>query len=151
MLIAIIPDQMTAREMGQHFLLRASSRTLSLKQIFRMTDAEARELFQTLRWKDNDGQPVCPRCDNTEKHYQMKTRNLWKCAERAKQFRDTSGTVFAYHKLPLQDCLTAIAIFTNGAKGVSALQISRDLNVQYKTAFVMLHKVRESVRNSCDW
>ena len=115
-----------------------------------MTDAEARELFQSLRWKDNDGQPVCPRCDNTEKHYQMKTRNLWKCAECAKQFSVTSGTVFAYHKLPLQDYLAAIAIFTNGAKGVSALQMSRDLNVQYKTAFVMLHKVRESIMNGSD-
>jgi len=115
-----------------------------------MKDAEARETFQAIRWKENDGRPVCPRCDNTEKHYTMKTRNLWKCAECAKQFSVTSGTVFAYHKLPLQDYLAAIAIFTNGAKGVSALQMSRDLNVQYKTAFVMIHKVRESILNGAD-
>jgi hypothetical protein len=45
--------------------------------------------------------------------------------------------------LAIRDILAAIAIFVNGAKGVSALQLSRDLNVQYKTAFVMAHKLRE--------
>ena len=41
--------------------------------------------------------------------------------------------------------LSAIAIFTNGAKGHSALQLSRDLDVQYKTAFVLAHKLREAI------
>ncbi len=39
----------------------------------------------------------------------------------------------------------AIAIFVNGAKGHSALQLSRDLDCQYKTAFVLAHKIRESL------
>jgi len=62
-----------------------------------------------------------------------------------KQYSVTSGTVFAYHKLPLQDYLAAIAIYTNSVKGHSALQMSRELNVQYKTAFVLVHKIRESI------
>src|SRR5207237_939879 len=41
--------------------------------------------------------------------------------------------------------LLAIAIFVNGAKGHSALQLSRDLDVQYKTAFVLAHKLREAL------
>src|SRR5262249_40125529 len=41
--------------------------------------------------------------------------------------------------------LAAIAIFVNGAKGISALQLGRDLNVQYKTAFVLAHKLREAM------
>ena len=41
--------------------------------------------------------------------------------------------------------LLAIAIFVNGAKGHSALQLSRDLDVQYKTAFVLSHKIREAI------
>ena len=65
-----------------------------------------------------------------------------------KQFSVTSGTVFAYHKLPLQDYLGAIAIYANGAKGHSMLQLSRDLDVQYKTAFVLAHKIRESIHNA---
>ena len=53
--------------------------------------------------------------------------------------------MFADRKRPVRDYLLAIAIFTNGAKGYSALQLSRDLNCQYKCAFVLLHKLREAV------
>jgi hypothetical protein len=53
--------------------------------------------------------------------------------------------IFASRKLPLRDILAAIAIFVNGAKGYAALQLSRDLDVQYKTAFVMAHKLREAL------
>jgi transposase-like protein len=57
----------------------------------------------------------------------------------------TSGTIFASRKLPIRDYLAAIAIFVNGAKGHSALQLSRDLDVQYKSAYVMAHKIREAM------
>jgi len=50
--------------------------------------------------------------------------------------------LFAHHKLPLKIYLGAVALYTNTAKGFSALQLSRDLDVQYKTAFVMMHKIR---------
>lgn len=70
-------------------------------------------------------------------------RRLFKCAECLKQFSPTSGTIFASRKLEHRDILLAIALFTNGAKGLSALQLSRDLNVQAKTAFVLLQKLRE--------
>ena len=55
------------------------------------------------------------------------------------------GTIFADRKRPLRDYLLAIAIFVNGAKGHSALQLSRDLDCQYKTAFVLAHKIREAI------
>ncbi len=48
-------------------------------------------------------------------------------------------------KRPIRDYLLAIAIFVNGAKGHSALQLSRDLDCQYKTAFVLAHKLREAM------
>jgi hypothetical protein len=48
-------------------------------------------------------------------------------------------------KRPIRDYLFAIAIFVNGAKGHSALQLSRDLDCQYKTAFVLAHKLREAI------
>ena len=60
-------------------------------------------------------------------------------------FSITSGTLFASHKLPLRCYLAAIAIFCNEVKGKSALALSRDLNVSYKCAFVLLHKVREAM------
>ncbi len=47
--------------------------------------------------------------------------------------------------MDLRDILAAIAIFVNGAKGHSALQLSRDFDCQYKTAFVLCHKIREAL------
>ena len=45
----------------------------------------------------------------------------------------------------MRDYLLAIAIFVNAVKGISALQLGRDLDVSYKTAFVLAHKLREAM------
>ena len=62
-----------------------------------------------------------------------------------KDFSLTSGTLYAFHKMPLRTYLAAIVIFCNEGKGKSALALSRDLDVQYKTAFVLAHKLREAM------
>lgn len=62
----------------------------------------------------------------------------------------TSGTIFASRKLSIRDYLLAIAIFVNGAKGHSAPHLSRDLDCQYKTAFVMAHKIREAMASEAN-
>lgn len=130
--------------MSQHFLLSAAARTLSLSSVARLTDKEARATFQAIRWHDNRGEPYCPHCGCLGLYF-CRSRGLWKCKGCFKQFSVTSGTIFAHHKLPIRDYLLAIAIFCNGAKGISALQLSRDLDVQYKTAFVLAHKLREAM------
>jgi transposase-like protein len=116
---------------------------MSLKEIFQLTDNEAFEIFKSLRWNDK---VICPDC-GCERHYFIQTRKVWQCKECKKQFSVTSGTIFAYHKLKLQDYLGAIAILSNSAKNHSMLQLSRDLSVQYKTAFVLSHKIREALMN----
>lgn len=128
----------------QHFLLSTAARTLSLKQVFRMSDNEAYERFCYLRWPETDGEAVCPKCGCTET-YNITTRRRFKCVACHHQFSVTSGTIFANRKLSYTDLLAVIVIFVNGAKGVSALQVSRDLHVQYKTAFVLSHKLREAM------
>ena len=128
----------------QHFLLSAKARTLSLKQVFRMGEDEAYGVFCDLRWPETDGEPICPRCGCVEA-YHISTRRKFKCVACHHQFSVTSGTIFASRKLSFTDLLAAIAIFINGAKGISALQASRDLDVQYKTAFVLFHKLREAM------
>jgi transposase-like protein len=130
--------------MSQHFLLSASARSLSLARVARMTDEEAREAFKLIRWSDTQGAPYCPLCGCVSL-YTYRTRHLWKCKGCNHQFSVTAGTIFASRKLPIRDILLAIAIFVNGAKGHSALQLSRDLDVQYKTAFVLAHKIREAI------
>src|SRR3954449_3770750 len=69
----------------------------------------------------------------------------WRCKACRKDFSVTSGTLFAFHKMPLRSYLMAIAIFANEVKGKSMLALSRDLGTQYKTAFVLAHKIREAM------
>ena len=113
-------------------------------EIFRLSDDEAFEMFKAARWHETGGDPVCPKCGG-EHHYWLGTRKQWRCKGCNHSFSVTSSTIFANHKMPLRNYLAAIAIFSNTAKGVSALQLSRDLDCQYKTAFVLAHKLRESL------
>lgn len=130
--------------MSQHFLLSAAARTLSLAKVLRMSDDEAFDAFKAIRWADNGGEPFCHKCGCVAV-YIFRARRLFKCKACASQFTVTSGSIFASRKMALRDILAAIAIFVNGAKGHSALQLSRDLDCQYKTAFVLLHKLREAL------
>lgn len=132
------------RNKGQHYLLSAEARSLSLMQIMRLSDDEAFELFRQARWSGTKGNPVCPRC-NHGNHYLLKTRKQWRCKNCNYSFSVTSGTIFSNHKMPLRNYLAAIALYSNTAKGISALQLSRDLDCQYETAFVLAHKLRESL------
>ncbi len=130
--------------MKQHFLLSARARNLSVAKVFGMSDDEAFHLFKTLRWGEGD-EVACPRCATIREHYFIRVRRQWRCKDCNHTFSVTSGTIFAFHKLPLRLYLGAIAIFSNAVKGISALQLARDLDVQYKTAFVLAHKIRESL------
>src|ERR1700726_391382 len=130
--------------MSQHFLLSTAARTLSLAKVMRMSDDQAFEAFKAIRWANNDGAPVCPKCGGYVV-WEFKARRIFKCKACNGQFSVTSGTIFASRKMAIRDILGAIAIFVNGAKGHSALQLSRDLDCQYKTAFVLAHKIREAI------
>eukprot|EP00873_Tetraselmis_striata_P032486 jgi/Tetstr1/452750/TSEL_039786.t1 len=128
--------------MAQHFLLSAQARTLSLREIYKGGEEKAYDTFKAMRWAD--GGPVCPKCGCCEA-YEITTRRKFKCKGCYAQFSVTSGTIFASRKMPFVDLLAAICIFVNAVKGISALQLSRDLDCQYKTAFVMAHKLREAL------
>jgi transposase-like protein len=133
--------------MSQHFLLTKAAKTLSLAQVFGMSGEEAETTFRRLRWSETDGAPVCPHCGGLDA-YDCRRKSgapRWECKACGKDFSVTSGTLFASHKLPLKAYLAAIAIFCNEVKGKSALAMSRDLGLSYKTAFVLLHKLREAM------
>ncbi len=131
--------------MSQHFLLSAKARTLSLASALRMTDAEAETTFRHIRWAG--GKAICPHCE-CPTVYECRRPNgalRFRCKACRKDFSITSGTLFAHHKMDLQTYLGAIAIFVNEVKGKSALALSRDLGTQYKTAWVLAHKLREAM------
>jgi len=138
---------MPRRTKGQHFLLTAAARSLSLAKVLRMTERAAEAVFAAIRWAETEGRPVCPRC-GCPTCYDCRRPNgapRWRCKACRADFSLTSGTLFAFRKLPIRTYLAAIVIFLNEVKGKSALALSRDLDVQYKTAFVLAHKVREAM------
>ena len=133
--------------MAQHFLLTRAAKSLSLAQVFRMSDDEAEAMFRALRWPTTNGEPVCPVCGGVDA-YDCRRPNgapRFRCRACKKDFSVTSGTLFASHKLPLRGYLAAIAVFCNEVKGKSMLAMSRDLGLSYKAAFVLCHKLREAM------
>jgi transposase-like protein len=133
--------------MSQHFLLSSAAKSLTLAQVFRMTDAEAETMFRALRWQETQGAPVCPACGGLDAYECRRPKGLlrFRCKACAKDFSITNGTLFASHKLPLKAYLAAIAIFCNEVKGKSMLALSRDLGLSYKASFVLCHKMREAM------
>ncbi|WP_442129938.1 IS1595 family transposase [Rhizobium leguminosarum] len=75
------------------------------------------------------------------------SRNRFKCTEKTCKtvFSVTSGTVFHARKLSFKKMLIAIWFSANSVKGKAALQLSREIGVQYKTAWVLLMKLREAI------
>ena len=98
--------------MSQHFLLSAKARTLSLSAVLRMTDEEAETAFCRIRWGATDGKPACPNCQCAIVYNCRKANGAprWRCKACRKDFSVTSGTIFAFHKMPLRQYLAAIAI-----------------------------------------
>jgi Transposase zinc-ribbon domain len=97
-----------------------------------MTGDEARDTFKRIRWLANDGEPFCPHCGCLTVYTLAEVPPRWKCGRCRRKFSLTSQTLFHSRKLPVRDYLAVIALFVNGVKGTSALQITRDLNINPK-------------------
>lgn len=135
--------------MSQHFLLSAKAHILAVRKVMEMTHDQAFQVSRELRWGAGE-ETACPVCGTIDRHYFRNDRKQWRCKGCTHAFSVTSGTIFANHKLPLKVYLAAIAIYNNAVKGISALQLSRDLGVRYKTAFVLAHKIRKSLMEQRD-
>ena len=137
--------------MSGHFLLSPQARDFTLEQVEKMSAARVHEFFVQTRW-GKEGKQVCPECGTITNHYWVKTRRQWRCRDVAcgRSFSVTSGTKWADHKLPLKKLLKAMVIFATNVKGISASALGRLLGVAYQTAFVLLHKLRESIMERAD-
>src|SRR4051794_2796359 len=112
-------------------------------------DAKAREWLEALIWPNG---PICPHCGNADqdKITGLKGKahrpGLYQCAECREQFTVTVKTVFERSKLPLSKWMAALFLLTASKKGVSAHQIHRSLDISYKSAWFMMHRLREAMR-----
>lgn len=130
--------------MAQAFSLSSAARTLSLRSIFEGGEDKAYETFKRLRWSETEGAPVCCYCGCLDP-YEIKARRRFECSGCGRQFSVTSGTIFHSRKKSFTDLLAAICIIMNAAKGVSALQLARDLKCQHKSAWILAHKIRQAI------
>jgi len=130
----------------QHFLLSPKARTLTLRQVFGMSEEDAYTMFKSLRWPETMGAPVCPACGGLD-YWTLVEDCKWKCkhAECRIQFTVTSRTILASRKMAYRDLLAAIAITVNGVLGTAAGRMIREMGFVYKTAFVLAHKLREAM------
>src|ERR1700689_2121786 len=109
-------------------------------------DNAARKHLESLRWLNG---PICPHCGvvgNAVALAGKSTRpGVYKCRPCQKPFSVTVGTVFERSKVPLTKWLLATELLTSSKKGISAHQIHRMLGVTYKTAWFMMHRIREAM------
>jgi len=110
-------------------------------------ETSARQFLARLRWPDG---PRCPHC-GSEKAYRLVANaaskrpvraGVCKCAQCRKQFTVTVGTIFEDSHIPLSKWLLAIHLLCASKKGMSAHQLHRMLDVTYKSAWFMAHRIR---------
>jgi transposase-like protein len=113
-------------------------------------EAKAREALEAVRWPDG---PYCPHCGNSDQDKIAKVEGkkqshrpgLYYCNECKGQFTVTVGTVFERSKVPLTKWWMAAHLFNQGKNGASAHEMHRQLGVTYKTAWFMMHRLREAM------
>lgn len=100
--------------------------------------------YEKLRW---NGKPICPHC-NSDKPY--KTKRGYRCAneECRKDFTVKVGSIFENSKIPFRIWFAAIYLNTAHKKGISSVQLAIDLNITQKTAWFVLHRIREMLKQS---
>ena len=127
---------------------------LNLKH-FRDEEAAFAEM-EALLWPDG---PVCPHCGGMDRVYVLKgvrtkpskkhpegieRHGLKKCGHCRKQFTARVGTVFESSHIPLHKWLYAMYLLVTARKGISSLQLAKEIGVTQKTAWFLLHRLREA-------
>lgn len=121
------------------------------------------EYVEQVLWKHG---PECPHCGSVDNSFRLKgVRNkpnaaqrkkgepgserhgLWKCGDCRKQYTVRKGTIFEESHLPMTKWLQAFFLICSSKKGISSHQLHRVLEVQYKTAWFLSHRIREAMRS----
>jgi transposase-like protein len=123
------------------------------------SEADAYKMLEELRWSTSG--IVCPHCGSLAKHYFLnpangsdrKTRTgsaserrVWKCKDCRKQFSVLTGTIFHGSKIPVRTWIFVIFEMCASKNGVSAREIQRKYDVTGKSAWYMLHRIREAMK-----
>ena len=121
-----------------------------------ITEADAYLYLENLRWH---GTPVCPKCASTEVHYVEPTngvsrttaggaqseRRVWRCYPCRKQFSVLTGTMMHATKISIRTWVMVIFEMCSSKNGVAAREIERKYGLTARTAWHMLHRIREAM------
>jgi transposase-like protein len=123
----------------------ANGQVMSLPRLFEKfgDEEKCRTFLEQLRWPES---PECPKCGGTSIS-RIETRKLFECNEPScrHQFSVTAGTVFHDSHLPLSKWFMAVYLIGESKKGISARQLQRTLDVSYKTAWYLSHRIRDAM------
>jgi transposase-like protein len=122
------------------------------------TEADAYLLLEDMRW---NGRPVCPHCGSVGEHYFLnpangksrKTRTgaeserrVWKCRDCRKQFSVLTGTIFHGTKIPIRTWLMVAFDASTAKNGISAREIERKYGLAPRSAWYLMHRLREAMK-----
>ena len=122
-----------------------SGTTISTYEFFKRfpNEVSAIEYIEGLRWADG---MICPHCDS-QRTGRMKGSQYHQCKDCRKKFTVRTGTIFERSHIPLDKWLYAMYILETARKGVSSLQLSKELGITQKATWFMLHRLREACGN----
>ena len=121
---------------------------LNLHTPYFSDEDKAREYLEKIRWANG---VECPHCKTVDGHYPLIAKStsnhpvrkgVWKCNHCRKQFSVTVGTIFEKSHIPLNKWLASVYLLCSSKKGMSANQLHRMLNITYKSAWFMAHRIR---------
>lgn len=119
---------------------------MTFAEATKLTEEGARKHLEGIRWANGR---VCPHC-GSERSFAMKGKStrpgLYKCSECRKPFTVTVGTIFHGSHIGLREWLMAFHLMCSSKKGISALQLQRNLGLkQYKSAWHLAHRIRHAM------
>lgn len=106
--------------------------------------SDERKAWRTVvnqRWAEG---VFCPRCNCTNVHL-IESRKIWRCGGCKRQFSVKTGTIFEESPIGFAKWLPAMWLIVNAKNGISSCELSRALKVTQKTAWFMLHRIREAM------
>lgn len=124
-------------------MLKDFSSLLDFQKEF-ATELKCTKHLIELRW---NGKPTCVHCGSVDKIYKLKNPKLFECGVCNKQFSVRVGTIFEDSKLPLTKWFLAFYLEINHKKGISSVQLGKDLKVRQATAWFMQQRIRYALQH----
>jgi len=124
---------------------RSTISTFKLLELF-PTEQAAYDYVEKRLWPNG---PVCPRCKGTERISKRESgrAGLYRCNPCAREFTVKIGTIFEDSHIPLRQWLYAMYMLVTARKGISSMQLGKEIGIRQASAWFLLHRLREACGN----